>query len=337
MRRVWIGAAILTLAVAVAATRVDFLQGSFPGGARAPTAAPEFRGIARWLNSEPLTVADLRGSVVLVDFWTFSCVNCVRTFPFLRALYARYRSAGLRIVGVHSPEFAFEREVANVEGAIRRHGLRYPVAMDNEMETWRAYRNNYWPHVYLIDASGRIRFDHIGEGGEGEIEEHVRALLAEAAALLPDPVGMRGRAPSRRLTPEIYAGRERGGLQGSLANQEGYRGGGVVDYAPVGAREPAELGTGGFFFLEGRWRAEEEFVRAEEDGARVRLRFFAADVFAVAGGEVIVRVLLDGRAGDPVRVTREDLFPLVRLGEPGEHELTLEVDRGFRLYTFTFG
>jgi thiol-disulfide isomerase/thioredoxin len=347
-RSIWIGVAVLLLAVAIAAVRVDWLRGAGLPNQMGSRAAPELVGIEGWVNSAPLRLADLRGKVVLLDFWTYSCVNCVRTFPHLRALYARYHSFGFEIVGVHSPEFDFEKDEGNVRAAVTRHRLPYPVAMDNQMSTWRAYHNQYWPRVYLIDAKGRIRFDHAGEGGEEVIQRTVRALLSEAgAATLPEPLDFARTGPGAGITPEIYAGFERGEVQGSLANPEGYDPDDPVDYAPVSAAAVERAGTEGVFFLEGTWIAERESVRAL-GAARVVLRFYARDVFFVAAAEgARARVLLDGApprgasgSGAPggiARVGRADLFHALRLPEPGEHTLTLEVPEGFRLYTFTFG
>lgn len=141
--------------------------------------APEFTGIERWLQSPPLTMAGLRGQVVLVDFWTYSCVNCIRTLPHVNRWAETYREAGLVVVGVHTPEFAFERSTANVETAMRRHGVRHPVAQDNRYATWKAWRNQYWPAHYLVDARGRIQYKHFGEGAYDRTEAAIRHLLAQ--------------------------------------------------------------------------------------------------------------------------------------------------------------
>lgn len=140
--------------------------------------APEFSGINKWLNSEPLTMASLRGKVVLVDFWTYSCINCLRTLPFVTKWYDRYRDKGLVVIGVHTPEFPFERETPNVETAIKRSAIHYPVAQDNRYATWKAYDNQYWPASYLVDRKGKIVLKHFGEGGYGEMESAIRQLLA---------------------------------------------------------------------------------------------------------------------------------------------------------------
>lgn len=142
-------------------------------------AAPEFAGIERWLNSEPLTMSGLRGRVVMVDFWTFACINCQRTMPHVNAWAERYAAQGLTIVGVHTPEFPFERSADNVASAMKRQGIRHPVALDNRYATWKAYANQYWPAAYLIDAQGRIRYKHFGEGEYARTESVIRALLAQ--------------------------------------------------------------------------------------------------------------------------------------------------------------
>lgn len=141
-------------------------------------AAPEFTGIERWLNSQPLTLAQLRGRVVLVDFWTYACINCIRTLPHVNRWAELYTPQGLTVVGVHTPEFPFERTTSNVEVAMRRHGVKHPVAQDNRYGTWKAYSNQYWPAAYLIDAQGRIRYKHFGEGEYERTEAVIRALLA---------------------------------------------------------------------------------------------------------------------------------------------------------------
>jgi thiol-disulfide isomerase/thioredoxin len=141
--------------------------------------APELTGITHWLNSAPLKLADLRGKVVLVDFWTYGCINCVNTLPHLTSLQEKYKDKGLVIIGVHSPEFAFEKSTANVAAAIKRHGITYPVAQDNEFATWNAYRNRFWPAQYIVDKSGKIIFEHAGEGAYGEIEQTIQRLIVE--------------------------------------------------------------------------------------------------------------------------------------------------------------
>lgn len=147
--------------------------------ADAKRTAPELTGITHWLNSTPLKLADLRGKVVLVDFWTYGCINCVNTLPHLARLQEKYKDKGLVIIGVHSPEFAFEKSTTNVAAAIKRYGITYPVAQDNEFATWNAYRNRFWPAQYIVDKSGKIVFEHAGEGAYGEIERTIQRLIVD--------------------------------------------------------------------------------------------------------------------------------------------------------------
>lgn len=157
----------------------DEVSGASPirVAAASQQSAPDFTGINNWFNSKPLSMADLRGKVVLVDFWTYGCVNCVNTLPHVTELYAKYRDKGLVVVGVHTPEFPFERSASNVQAALKRHGITYPVAQDNDSRTWNAYRNQYWPAQYIIDQSGKIVFQHAGEGRYDEIDRTVAKLL----------------------------------------------------------------------------------------------------------------------------------------------------------------
>jgi thiol-disulfide isomerase/thioredoxin len=144
------------------------------------SAAPEFSGIERWLNSPPLSMGALRGKVVLLDFWTYTCINCIRTLPHVKSWHEKYKDKGLVVVGVHTPEYPFERSTANVQAAIKRFGIAYPVAQDNRYATWQAYDNQYWPAVYLIDRQGRIAYTHFGEGAYEQTEARIRALLDQA-------------------------------------------------------------------------------------------------------------------------------------------------------------
>jgi thiol-disulfide isomerase/thioredoxin len=140
--------------------------------------APDFVGISGWLNSAPLSIASLRGKVVLVDFWTYGCINCVRTLPYVTQLYEKYKDRGLVVVGIHTPEFPFEHSTGNVQAALKRHGIHYPVAQDNNSATWDAYRNQYWPAQYIVDRSGKIVFTHAGEGQYDDIERTIQKLLS---------------------------------------------------------------------------------------------------------------------------------------------------------------
>jgi thiol-disulfide isomerase/thioredoxin len=185
----WMTLRSLAAAVAVAAayltsTAIPCLSGEVARDPAAPFAvaavqgaAPNFAGISNWFNSAPLNIADLRGKVVLVDFWTYGCVNCVNTLPHVTELYAKYRDRGLVVVGIHTPEFPFERSASNVQAALKRHGILYPVAQDNDSQTWNAYRNRYWPAQYIVDQSGKIVFQHDGEGEYEQLDRTIARLL----------------------------------------------------------------------------------------------------------------------------------------------------------------
>ena len=204
--------------------------------------------MAAWLNSKPLTLAQLRGRVVLVDFWTYSCINCLRTLPYIKEWDARYRQLGLTIVGVHSPEFAFEHKESNVRANVKRLGLRYPVALDNDFGTWQAWSNQYWPAKYLIDRAGHVRFYHFGEGDYAKTEDTIRTLLAEPGMSLPAASGLADKSPHGQLTPESYLGYQR--LVGPVAA-------GVGRDAEHTYSFPTQLGTNEIAYA-GRWKIEGE-------------------------------------------------------------------------------
>ncbi len=306
--------------------------------------APEFTNNQQWFNSggRPLTIAGLRGRVVLIDFWTYTCINCIRTLPHLRAWDRRYARRGLTIVGVHTPEFDFEKDAGNVQRAIAQNDLGYPVAQDNEFGTWEAWGNQYWPAKYLIDARGRVRYAHFGEGMYAETEAAIRSLLAEAGT---QRLGARTRAagetPSRDVsTPETYLGHlraERFLPDGLTAGTRTYPGAGSL---PVD-----------HFALRGRWTVAAESATARS-GASLSARFGARRVFLVlgtrGGAPRRVRVELDGRpipaslAGPDVhagvlRVRGQRLYRLVSLPRVQRRLLTLRFDAGVTGYAFTFG
>jgi cytochrome c biogenesis protein CcdA/thiol-disulfide isomerase/thioredoxin len=293
--------------------------------------APEITGTQQWFNSRPLTLKSLRGRVVLVDFWTYTCINCIRTQPYLKAWDARYRDDGLTIIGVHTPEFAFERDAGNVARAVREAGIEYPVAQDNEFTVWNAFHNQFWPAKYLIDARGHLRYAHFGEGDYEQTEAAIRALLAEAGEATRDPrATIDAQRPSRAVqTPETYVGADRseGFLPPTVA--------GARDYGPLPA--PASLRLNEFSFG-GRWRVGSEDGEAVS-GARLRAHFAARRVFLVMGADrpSDVRVALDGRAVRTVRVREQDIYTLLDLPRAREGVLTLDLDPGVRAYAFTFG
>jgi cytochrome c biogenesis protein CcdA/thiol-disulfide isomerase/thioredoxin len=306
--------------------------------------APEFVGNERWFNTpgdKPLTLRGLRGRVVLVDFWTYSCINCLRTLPYLKAWDAKYRKDGLTIVGVHTPEFPFEREAGNVETAISENGIRYPVAQDNEQATWNAYGNQYWPAEYFIDAQGRVRYVHFGEGEYGEKEKVIRDLLAAAGKTVKGgETQVHAVAPSKTVsTPETYLGAARAErFTNSMLSP------GSHDFTAPQALPANE------FAYHGKWSISLDSATAES-GASLDLNFGARRVYLVLGSpgrHRQVKVLLDGRpissadAGSDVHsgtvtVSGQRLYNLVDMPAVGHHVLTLEPEAGVEGYAFTFG
>jgi cytochrome c biogenesis protein CcdA/thiol-disulfide isomerase/thioredoxin len=305
--------------------------------------APEFTDTQDWFNTpgdKPLTMKGLRGKVVLIDFWTYSCINCIRTLPYLNAWNKRYAKDGLVIVGVHTPEFPFEREASNVEEAIKTEGIEYPVVQDNEMGTWNAYGNLYWPAEYFVDAKGEVRYAHFGEGEYEEKEQVIRELLAEAGRnpgkARADAHGMA--AEPTVSTPESYLGSERAeNFTNGLIES------GRQTFTLTKPNEN-ELSYGG------EWKIEDQPVTAGK-GARLDLNFGARRVYLVLGSPGKPRrmkVMLDGKpiaAADDgsdvhngyVKVTDQRLYNLVELPKVEHHVLELVPEAGVQGYAFTFG
>jgi cytochrome c biogenesis protein CcdA/thiol-disulfide isomerase/thioredoxin len=291
--------------------------------------APEFQAIESWINSEPLTMQELRGRVVVIDFWTYSCINCLRTLPHVTAWDEEYRDDGLVIVGVHTPEFAFEREPDNVRRAVRDHGIEYPVALDPEFGTWQAWLNRYWPAKYFVDRRGHIRYAHFGEGDYEESERVIRRLLAEGSGeLVSEEIA--DQTPAGPQTPESYLGYERiDRFVGSRIVPDREAEYEIPQVVPLDA-----LAYGG------RWTVEGERIVAGED-ARLRLHFTGSNVFLVLGTEgdhETVEVTLDGERLGTATVTQDDLYTLARIpGEKRDHILDLRFSPGTEAYAFTFG
>jgi cytochrome c biogenesis protein CcdA/thiol-disulfide isomerase/thioredoxin len=291
--------------------------------------APDFVGISRWFNTpddRPLSMAGLRGKVVLVDFWTYTCINCLRTLPHVEGWYDRYRNDGLVVVGVHTPEFAFEAVPSNVQGAINRLGVHYPVALDPAYGTWNAYGNQYWPADYLVDRRGHVRHVHFGEGDYGQTEDAIRTLLAERVRRLPPRVRAPDLTPRHAMTPESYLGADR--LDANVGMRA--RAGRSFRY-----RLPRRILLNGLAFG-GTWRIEGRRAVAGR-GARLRLHFLARDVYLVLSGHGRVRVRVNGGLVRSVPVTANRLYTLVRLPQLSEGVLDLTFTPGVSAYAFTFG
>ncbi|BDB28840.1 cytochrome C biogenesis protein DipZ [Cupriavidus sp. TA19] len=322
------------------------VEGPFPG----------LDGAVEWLNSPPLTAEALRGKVVLVDFWTYSCINCLRTLPYLKAWAEKYRDQGLVVIGVHAPEFAFERNTDNVRKAARDLGVSYPIAIDNNYAIWRAFGNNYWPAHYFIDAQGRVRFHHFGEGAYEKSEAVIRQLIAEAGNADVDKLAMTTRNAAQGVemaadnnalrSPEAYIGHTRAE---NFASPGGVKAGQPKDYAA-----PSLLGLNQWG-LAGNWNVGEEKATLEQPNGRIIHRFHARDLHLVLGpGEdgkpIRFRVTIDGNApgvshGTDVAadgsgvVTAQRLYQLVRQREDvRDRTFAIEfLDPGVQAFAFTFG
>ncbi|HEV2399036.1 MAG TPA: redoxin domain-containing protein [Candidatus Sulfotelmatobacter sp.] len=310
-----------------------------------------------WLNSTPLSFRQLRGRVVLVDFWDYTCANCIRTLPYVQAWHERYRDKGLTVIGVHTPEFTFAQYESNVERGIREFGLTYPIVVDNNREIWKAFANRYWPTKYLLDNDGYLRYGHFGEGGYAECEQVIQELLREIdpAIALPDLM-----APLReedhagavcyRATGELYLGHRRG----RIGNDGGFKEDQIADYS---FEEKSEEN---FFYANGRWASTAEYFEAVEDATHsLRLKYAASAVNLVmacphaSSAEVTIRQ--DGKPLSRDQATRDTRFRdkngqqesyltvdsprmyfLIDNRDFGEHELELLCSAGVAAFAFTF-
>ncbi|MBI4895301.1 MAG: thioredoxin family protein [Candidatus Aenigmarchaeota archaeon] len=298
----------------------------------------ELTGIKGWINTEPFNLSDLKGKIVLIDFWTYSCINCIRTLPYLKDWYDKYHDKGLVIVGVHTPEFEFEKDYGNVKMAVERYGVKYPVVLDNDYGTWLAFKNNYWPREYLIDANGIIRHDHIGEGGYDETEKAIQELLRENDANFhANMTNITSETDFSQIgTPELYVGYGRG----RLGNEQGYSSEIVVEY------KTPKIDNINTIYLSGKWLNQEDSLVASGN-SKVFLMYKAKDVNIVAGGKSTIHILLDnstiakefyGKDGnETVNIDEQRLYNIVSAPDYSVHLLEIDASDGFKLYTFTFG
>ena len=320
--------------------------------------APELTKISGYINSEPITLADLRGKVVLVDFWTYSCINCIRTIPYLNAWYEKYADDGLVIVGVHTPEFEFEKDYNNVKGAVERFGIDYPIAQDNEKQTWNAYENRYWPRKYLIDSEGYIRYDHIGEGAYAETEKVIQSLLSEHTEhsggvnftidqTISNPESTQNVNFGRINTPELYFGYQY--AREPLGNSEGYKPDQIVKYTIPDDTNivPNRI------YLAGEWKNNADHMELQSEVGHIVLSYSAKAVNIVAGGSGKMHILeednnnlhpddssrgTDVSQDSTVKINGQRLYNVVMHEEYGNHQIAIDVvGRGFQIYTFTFG
>lgn len=323
---------------------------NLPESEKGLPSAADFSGATGWLNTPDnasLDLVSLRGKVVLVDFWTYSCINCLHSLPHITALYDAYRDHGLVVVGSHSPEFAFETKRANVAQAIARYGIHYPVAQDNDYGIWDAYSNHYWPAHYVVDQYGKIRGSHFGEGGYAETEDQMRMLLTEAGYTdLPHKVEPLPDVSNGDRTCELYVNPRTCDGHSTFGNTEGYTPGQDVQYTFPAQPAPDRI------YLDGLWTDGSESATAAHDGDGVQVDFRGAAVNLVAAGPdgACVQVLLDGKpmpsqyAAHDVTVekTRTCLYLAgsrsydVYAGPREGHTLELQVPAGFELFTFDF-
>ena len=294
--------------------------------------APELMGITNWLNSEPLMLSSLRGKVVLIDFWTYTCINCIRTLPFVTGWYEKYKDGGLVIIGVHTPEFEFEKKTENVGNALEMFKVNYPVAQDNNYVTWNNFNNSYWPAKYLIDKNGHIRLIHFGEGNYAETERAIQSLLAEAGQqTVTEVLSVPDQTPQTSMTPETYLGLAR---LAALASPE----------PPLSGTQKFSLPTklaNDRFAYGGEWNLSQEEAESVKDSV-LEINFYASKVFLVItpdSNDDRIGVYLDGREGEEIKLDTARLYELINLpGKPGRHLLHLEFKTpGTKVFAFTFG
>jgi cytochrome c biogenesis protein CcdA/thiol-disulfide isomerase/thioredoxin len=304
--------------------------------------APELTGLTNWINSDPLTLAELRGKVVIVDFWTYSCINCVRTLPYITDWNTKYADDGLVIIGVHTPEFEFEKDLKNVVDAVERFGIEYPVVQDNKFSTWRAFNNRYWPAKYFIDAEGNVRYTHFGEGKYEESELVIKQLLSEigvenSAAL----TAVEQKNYSSDQTPETYVGF---GRHDTFASPEQVQRLETARYS-----FPADLPLH-HFALAGEWLIGKEYAQADEEGAQLELHFSAKDVFLVIDSAVpaevnvalvssnLKNISMDLDSDGNILVDGARLYHLVSLDQVADATVLLTFSEpGVQAFAFTFG
>jgi thiol-disulfide isomerase/thioredoxin len=326
--------------------------------------APNFAEITGYINTEPINLKDLKGKVVLVDFWTYSCINCIRTIPYLVDWNEKYADKGLVIVGIHSPEFEFEKNIDNVKAAVQKYGLKYPVLQDNDKGTWDAYQNRYWPRKYLIDNEGYIRYDHIGEGGYAETEKVIQSLLTERAAQTgisginlnintntTTPKNVQTVDFAKVNTPELYFGYQL--ARAPLGNPEGFKPNQIVTYS---VPQRSDLKPNAIYLI-GDWKNNADNMELQSDSGRIALVYSAKSVNIVAGGKgaaagaAELSISEDGagltnKSGRGIDLSDQGklvvdgqrLYNLSMHEEYDWHSLIVDVKgKGFQIYTFTFG
>jgi thiol-disulfide isomerase/thioredoxin len=320
--------------------------------------AKNFTKISEYINTKSISLADLKDKVVLVDFWTYSCINCIRTIPHLNEWYDKYSDKGLVIIGIHTPEFDFEKNVENVKSAVQKFGIKYPVLQDNDKETWNVYDNRYWPRKYLVDDEGYIRYDHIGEGAYQETEKVIQALLSERATHLgikninlneSQNVDSNSKFESQDVdfskikSPELYFGYEF--ARPSLGNMEGFKPNQIISY---NLSENSKIKPN-MIYLEGKWKNNPDHMELQTNNGTIILKYNSKSVNIVAGGVGNFIVTQDGKLitndlskdssnEGKFAIDEQRLYNLVTNKDYGEHTIEIDVKgEGFQIYTFTFG
>lgn len=321
--------------------------------------AKNFTKISEYINTKPISLDDLRGKVVLVDFWTYSCINCIRTISHLNEWYDKYSDKGLVIVGIHTPEFEFEKNSDNVKSAVQKYGIKYPVLQDNDKETWNEYENRYWPRKYLVDDEGYIRYDHIGEGAYSETEKVIQALLTERAAHLgvkninlnesqnldsESSLGSQEVNFSKIKSPELYFGYEF--ARSPLGNIEGFKPNQIISYNLL---ENSEIKPN-LIYLKGKWENNPDNMELQSNNGSIILKYNSKSVNIVAGGEnsnftvtqdgklITNKLSKDSSTNGKFVIDKQRLYNLVTNKDYGEHTIEIDVKgKGFQIYTFTFG
>jgi len=314
--------------------------------------APDLVGIAHYLNTTPENlIEEMKDKVVLYDIWTYSCINCIRTLPYITAWNDKYADEGLLIIGIHSPEFEFEKVPKNVELAIAKHGITYPVVMDNDWETWKAFENRYWPRKYIADHEGFIRYDHIGEGAYQETEKIIQQLLKERSLSLgiqlasaDSLVKIEEFEHTSFRTPELYFGYNLANGRNQLGSIEGFNQNEITTYS-----EPTSLDLHKFYLI-GDWKNLEDSMRLETNSGSIKVLYHAKEVNIVTSNQANLEVFLDGvpldekysgddiESGNKITVSEPNLYNIIKSEKSTTHELEIKIDqKGFEIYTFTFG
>jgi thiol-disulfide isomerase/thioredoxin len=315
--------------------------------------APDIVGIAHYLNTTPEELAqEIEGKVVLYDIWTYSCINCIRTLPYITAWDDKYADQGLLIIGIHSPEFEFEKDPQNVQMAMEKHGITYPVVLDNDKETWKAFENRYWPRKYIADNEGYIRYDHIGEGAYKETEQVIQDLLKERAlsmgiqaASAESLVDIEEFEHSLFRTPELYFGYYFAQNRNQLGNQEGFQPGRIVSYAP-----PTDLELHKFYVI-GDWLNLDGSMKLVSETGTIKLLYIAKQVNIVTEDNADLEIILDEsplqqeHAGTDItpgtnilQTSGAGLYNIISSDASSLHTLEIRVTgQDFQMFTFTFG